>query len=200
MTLRLDEKKVSGLIDKYRGVAIRAGKRAEVIEERAEKFAAGVLATFEVTGMAFSMGFLRGYYGPKAVVWEIPIDAGTALLLHGVAFGLGFTGGRFAQMAATNLHNLANGAMACWAASIGAEYGLKKRPEEPAPVQQNAMPPAIPVSSGATVAALPPAQPPPYPEMAQPQWPSWTQQPSFNSNPMTQEELAAAMNWRAAAT
>ena len=217
---QLEQRKVKVVLGKVRNFAASKARRVEELEELNGRIVQNILASVEIGATAFGMGFLRGYYGEKAAILGLPIDAATGLLLHGVAYGLGFAGGKVARFAASNLHNVANGALATWAAATGAELGLKKRvPVDPAP-QQEPVPPAVPVSSGeVAVGALPqvaspPAQPPqqPFGALPQGQMPPWQNFWGMQANPwgmqggapwgpqpspnaLTQEELAAAAMW-----
>lgn len=228
MSDKLDVKKVDGLWQAARNLATRNDAlNAKLAKVKEEGLALGmsVLATAEVVGAAFTMGFLRGYYGEKASILGVPIDAATGLLLHGVAYGLGFAGGRTAKFVSENFHNLANGALATWAAASGAQLGMKKAsaaqdagsqalPAPPAPPKQLV---AGEASVGAAAPQLPAANPwaawmaqqqgnpwgMPQPQgnqwgMPQPQGNQWGM-PQSQANPMTQEELAAAMAWQQAA-
>jgi hypothetical protein len=222
--------------ERARELAAKAHSRAK---QESLVIAYNVLATVEVVGMAFGMGYLRGYYGEKAAIMGLPVDAATGLLLHGVAYGLGIAGGKVAHFVAFNLHNLANGALATWASATGAQMGLKKRQgvgeDQPLPQpQQLPAPPAPPQpvqggdqgawnawGVGAANPQLPPQQMswnpwgvgaiPQQQEQANPQLPPqqmswnpwgvgvgnpWGAMPQQQANPLTQEELAAAMAWQ----
>lgn len=243
-TEKLTDRSVKELLATARDKLLRSERAREMAAKaysRAKQeglvIAHNVLATVEVVGMAFGMGYLRGYYGEKAAIMGLPVDAATGLLLHGVAYGLGIAGGKTAHFVAFNLHNLANGALATWASATGAQMGLKKRqgpqpqpepqdvPAPPAPPQPvsagdqgawNAwgvgaanpqLPPqqmswnpwgvgAIPQQQEQANPQLPPAQPPwnPWGVGVGNPWGAIPQQQQ--ANPLTQEELAAAMAWQ----
>ncbi len=169
-TDKLTERSVRELLATARDKLLRSERAKELLKTATAKakqeslvIAYNVLATVEVVGMAFGMGYIRGYYGEKAAIMGLPVDAATGLLLHGVAYGLGFAGGKVAGFVAFNLHNLANGALATWASATGAEMGLKKR-QGPQPQPQ---PQEVPA---------PPAPPQPLAagdQMAQMAWNSW---------------------------
>lgn len=231
-TDKLTERSVRDLLATARDKLLRSERAKELLKAASAKakqeslvIAYNVLATVEVVGMAFGMGYIRGYYGEKAAIMGLPVDAATGLLLHGVAYGLGFAGGKVAGFVAFNLHNLANGALATWASATGAEMGLKKRQgPQPMPQPQDVpVPPAPPqavagdqVAFGAApqlpafgaAPQLPPAQMSWNPWGAMPQqqgnpWGAMPQQgnpwgaiPQQQGNPLTQEELAAAMAWQ----
>lgn len=218
---QLEQGKVKVVLGKVRNFAASKARRVEELEELNGRIVQNILASLEIGATAFGMGFLRGYYGEKAAILGLPIDAATGLLLHGVAYGLGFAGGKVARFAAQNIHNVANGALATWAAATGAELGLKKRLPGDAP-QEPVQPPAPPVSSGEVVAGAlpqvvsPPAQPPqPLGALPMPQMPPWQNMWGMQANPwgmqgavpwgpqpspnaLTHEELAAAASWNRA--
>ncbi|HRI71935.1 MAG TPA: hypothetical protein PK156_47205, partial [Polyangium sp.] len=164
---QLEQGKVKVVLGKVRNFAASKARRVEELEELNGRIVQNILASLEIGATAFGMGFLRGYYGEKAAILGLPIDAATGLLLHGVAYGLGFAGGKMARFAAQNIHNVANGALATWAAATGAELGLKKRPPVDSP-QDPIQPPSPPLSAGEVIAgalpqvAAPPAPPQPY--------------------------------------
>lgn len=212
---RLNDKTVGKYLPALRAEMGRVVKNNEFLKEKIAKvkvegmiFAANVLATAEVVGAAFGMGYARGYFGEKAVILGMPIDAATGLLLHGVAYGLGFAGGRTAKFVAANLHNLANGSLATWAASSGAALGIKKLEEVQQNTQQQPVPPAPPKTVTAGDMWAFGAQPQ-FPSTQMPWGPQALPQQTMNfnpwgatpqqGNPMTQEELAAAMAWQQAA-
>jgi hypothetical protein len=211
-TDKLDVKKVNFTLNGLKDELKKALKNNESLRAKAQQIkqeglmlAANVLATAEVVGMAFGMGFLRGYYGEKAAILGLPIDAATGLLLHGIGYGLGFAGGRTARFVAANLHNLANGSLATWASASGAQLGFKKRDEAQATQQSQQLPsPPQAASAGTPESMAFGAQHPP--QLMSPQmWGPWAGQaspwgiPQQQGNPMTQEELAAAMAWQQAA-
>ncbi len=240
-TDKLTERSVRELLATARDKLLRSERAKELLKAAGAKakqeslvIAYNVLATVEVVGMAFGMGYIRGYYGERAAIMGLPVDAATGLLLHGVAYGLGFAGGKVAGFVAFNLHNLANGALATWASATGAEMGIKKRQgvgeDQPLPQpQQLPAPPAppqplsageqfgvnppqmswnpwgMPVSAGdqAAFGAVPQLPPPqmswnPWGAMPQQQQQGnpWGAIPQQQGNPLTQEELAAAMAWQ----
>lgn len=218
---KLDKKTVSQHLLAARSDLVKVVKNNEFLKEKLTRvkqegliFAAHVLATAEIVGAAFGMGFMRGYYGEKAVILGLPIDAAAGLLLHGVAYGLGFAGGRTAKFVAANFHNLANGALATWSAAAGAQLGYKKKStaqEDPA-AQQVPPPPAPPQPAQGgefpAVGANPQLMPPqmtwgPWagmaPGMQANPWGAMPAIPQQQGSPMTQEELAAAMAWQQAA-
>jgi hypothetical protein len=219
---QLEHGKVKVVLGKVRNFAASKARRVEELEELNGRIVQNILATMEIGTTAFGMGFLRGYYGEKAAILGLPIDAATGLLLHGVAYGLGFAGGKVARFAAQNIHNVANGALATWAAATGAELGLKKRPPVDPQSQQEPLPPSVPVSAGEVMAgALPqvvsaqPPQPQPHAALPMAQMPPWQNMWGMQANPwamqanpwgpqpspnaLTHEELAAAASWNRAA-
>lgn len=214
---QLEQRKVKVVLGKVRNFAASKARRVEELEELNGRIVQNILATVEIGATAFGMGFLRGYYGEKAAILGLPIDAATGLLLHGVAYGLGFAGGKVARFAAQNIHNVANGALATWAAATGAELGVKKRPPVDPP-QDPVLPPAPPASAGEVIAgALPQvvsAQPPQlHAALPMAQMPLWQMQanpwgmqgagpwgPQPSANALTHEELAAAASWNRAMT
>lgn len=213
-TDKLDVKKVNLTLNGLKDELKKSLKSNEFLRAKAQQIkqeglvlAANVLATAEVVGAAFGMGFLRGYYGEKAAILGLPIDAAAGLLLHGIGYGLGFAGGRTARFVAANLHNLANGSLATWGAAAGAQLGLKKREATQAEQQpqQLPVPPAPPqaASAGTPESMAFGAHGPPQLMAPQTQWGPWAGQanpwgaiPQQQGSPMTQEELAAAMAWQ----
>lgn len=220
---QLEQRNVKVVIDKVRNFAASKARRVEELEEMNGRIMQNILASLEIGATAFGMGFLRGYYGEKAAILGLPIDAATGLLLHGVAYGLGFAGGKIARFAAQNIHNVANGALATWAAATGAELGLKKRPPvDPQQPQQEPVPPAAPLAAGEAIGALPQVASPPAPPQSHPALPMQQQMPAWQNfwgmqanpwgmqgpapwgaqpspNALTHEELAAAASWNRAA-
>jgi len=89
-----------------------------------------------IPASAFGMSYLRAYYGETTAICGIPIDATVGLLFGGLAALFGFSASKGAQTAATFLRDIANGALASWTASFGADFGAKKRLERPVPTPQ----------------------------------------------------------------
>ena len=129
----LNAQDVDALIEKYRALAETEQRRVDELDERNAHLGDAIRSSLVVPTSAFGMGYLRGYYGEKASIFGIPIDAAVSLLLKGVAALFGFSSNKAAQTAAKVFHDVANGAFASWTTSLGAEFGAKKRMEKPIP-------------------------------------------------------------------
>lgn len=134
MAASLDEKEVDALIEKYRALAAKEQRRADELEESNEHLLDALRSSVLVPASAYGLSYARAYYGERASILGIPIDAAIGILLKGIAALLGFFSDKGAQVAAKVAHDVANGAFASWGAAAGAELGLKKRMEKPVPV------------------------------------------------------------------
>lgn len=134
MAASLDEKEVDALIEKYRALAEKGQQRANELEEQNAHLLDTIVSSLIVPASAYGLSFARAYYGERASILGIPIDAAVGLFLKGLAALLGFFSDKGAQVAAKVAHDVANGAIASWSAAAGAELGLKKRMEKPVPL------------------------------------------------------------------
>lgn len=82
--------------------------------EQARAAVGNVVQSMEVGSTSFALGFINGRYG--GVEWfGVPLE----LIVAGGAHGLAFMGAPQAD----DLHNMGDGALACWAATLGAGLG-----------------------------------------------------------------------------
>ena len=100
--------------------AERAAARVRSMREKTEEVVGEVVATTEVAGAAFGLGWVRGRYGEVAVM-GVPLDITLAAVLHGAAFA--GAGGKYAE----HMHNVGNGAIAVYTATLGAKIGAEMR-------------------------------------------------------------------------
>jgi len=104
-----------GAIDKYREMAERAMNRARGIAEKADSAVGTVVQTAEVGITAFGFGWAKGRYGSVELM-GVPADLLSGLVLHGLGF---VSGGKYHE----HLHNLADGAIASYATTLGFQIG-----------------------------------------------------------------------------
>jgi hypothetical protein len=134
MAAALNEKEVAESIAKNRALAEKWQRRADELGEQNAQLVGTICSSVVVPASAFGLSYARAYYGERASILGIPIDAAVGMLLKGFAALLGFFSDKGAQVAAKLAHDVANGALASWSAAEGAELGLKKRMEKPVPV------------------------------------------------------------------
>jgi hypothetical protein len=101
------------------------------LEKRNAHFVDEISSSLTIPASAFGLSYVRAYYGETSSICGIPIDAAIGLLLKGFAALLGLSSNKGARTAAKVAHDVANGAIASWAAATGAELGMKKRMEKP---------------------------------------------------------------------
>jgi len=131
----LERKQIDELLAKYRASAEREQRHVDEFEERNAHLGDAIRSSLVVPTSSFATSYVRAYYGDEASsVCGIPIDAAAGLLLKGFAALFGVSSSKGAQTAAAFLHDIANGALASWTASLGAEFGAMKRMEKPLPV------------------------------------------------------------------
>lgn len=180
-----ETKTIEQMIDedlaKYRARAERDQERIDELEARNTHFADELRSSLVVPSAAFAMGYVRGYYGEKATIFGMSIDAGVSLFFHGIAAFLGCVANKGAQTVAKLFHGVANGALACWTAATGAELGLKKRMETPVPA------PAPQPVMGAQETPQRAPRPMTHEELAAIK----ADMPHGATSPLTHEELAA---------
>lgn len=86
--------------------------------ERTEEGVQTIVQTVEIGGTAFTLGAINGRYG--GLEWAgVPLE----LWLGGGAHALAFFGGPMPS----DLHNLGDGAIACFATTLGAGFGADMR-------------------------------------------------------------------------
>ncbi len=186
--------KVEELVTKAKNAAAKAKEQAAAVAETASAAAAVVVSNVEVGGIAFAFGYMRGRYGDVRFA-GIPIDVGAGGLLSLASLGLILSGNTTAMMISPHVNALGAGALACGAAAFGAAIGAEHAAKKKNAGQPN-------VSGWNVVAGGPPAgQYPGYPGGPPPPVDTrWTPlPPAAAPRPLTQEELAAAAQWRAAA-
>ncbi len=132
MASSLEKKQIDELLAKQHAIAVRAQRRVDELERQNAHFLGQISSSLTVPTSAFGLSYARAYYGERASVFGMPIDAAVGLLLHGLAACFGISLDKGSQTAAKFLHDIANGALASWTASLGAELGAKKRLERPA--------------------------------------------------------------------
>lgn len=99
-------------------------KRVASIREQSEQTIERIVTTAEVGGAAFAMGVLQGKTG-GVEVFGVPLELGVGLGLN--AFAL--LGG--AGKAASHLHNVGNGCLAAYAATLGRGVGTSWASKNP---------------------------------------------------------------------
>ena len=131
--MALHVEQVEALLEKNRARAARDQKRADDLEARNADTLQEVCTSLIVPTSAFSLSYARAYFGERAAIAGIPIDAcvGFVMKIVGACFGLSASKG--GQRVGKFFHDIANGAFASWTSGLGAEYGAKKRLETPMP-------------------------------------------------------------------
>ncbi|MDX2088357.1 MAG: hypothetical protein SFX73_10930 [Kofleriaceae bacterium] len=99
-----------------------AKARAASLRESGEKAVERVVRTGEVVGTAGMFGVLNGRTGGVQLL-GVPLDLASGVALH--AFGLLGGAGRHSD----HVHNMADGALASFAVSLGTEVGARMRRE-----------------------------------------------------------------------
>lgn len=90
-----------------------AQSRIKRVKDQADEVVDTFVAAVETTGVSFAMGLIGGRYN-GAEVMGVPLD-----LLGGLgAHVLGFLG-----IGGSHLHNMGNGSLACYSATLGAGVG-----------------------------------------------------------------------------
>ena len=118
---------VAGVEKKYQAAKERLHAAAEPMKWVAMR----LVATVEVTAMAFGFGWMRAYYGEKSFL-GLPVDAWTGIGLNvlGGAIALSSKSGKkgvAGRLIGENACNLGNGALACWSATAGAGLGAEAK-------------------------------------------------------------------------
>lgn len=188
MAMQASWGKVEEILQKAKNAAVKAKEQAAAVAETASAAAAVVVSNVEVGGMAFAFGYMRGRYGDVRVM-GIPVDVGAGTLLSLASLGLILSGNQTAMMISPHVNALGAGALACGAAAFGAAIGAEHAAKKKSGSQPN-------VSGWNVVAGGPPAGGPPPPVDT-----TWAALPAPNMapRPITQDELGAAAQWRAAA-
>lgn len=131
--MALHVEQVEALLEKNRARAARDQKRADDLEARNADTLQEVCTSLIVPTSAFSLSYARAYFGERAAIAGIPIDAGIGLILKGIAALFGLSVSKGGQRVGKFFHDIANGALASWTSGLGAEFGAKKRLETPMP-------------------------------------------------------------------
>jgi len=115
------------LTKKTKEDVVSALKRAQgalaKARERTEEAVGTVVQTMEVGSTAFALGFVNGRYGGIELM-GVPLE----LVVAGGAHALGFLGVPQAE----DLHNMGDGALAAFAATLGAGIGTDVAARTPA--------------------------------------------------------------------
>ncbi len=134
MASSLEKKQIDELFAKQQAIAVRAQRRVDELERQNVHFLEQITSSIAAPASAFGLAYARAYFGDEASsIGGVPIDAVVGLGLHALAACVGLSSDKDSQSAATILHSFANGALASWSASLGAELGAQKRLERPAP-------------------------------------------------------------------
>ncbi|MDI3285160.1 hypothetical protein [Polyangium sp. 15x6] len=138
-----------------------------------------VLAALEIAGVAYTFGFIRGYYGEKKLL-KVPVELWATVAFHGVGLYLDFKAsptkeGDFDRILARQLHNLGNGAAAAYAHTLGASMGAEMRQEKSQSQSQQLV--SQPVAAGM------------LPSVGGPALPAGRAHEPYINEPVTQAEL-----------
>lgn len=92
---------------------------ARKVREKGESIVGQGIRSVEIGGSAFLFGYLQGRYGSEGgvTIAKVPIELATAIVGHGAGF-LGIAGKH-----SYHLHNVADGALATYAATLGRGIG-----------------------------------------------------------------------------
>ncbi len=130
--MALDVHQIEALIDKNRALVARERERVNELKAQNEDTLQEICTSLTVPASAFGMSYVRAYYGEKASIAGIAIDAGVGLILKVVAACFGLSTSKGGQRVGKFFQDIANGALASWTAALGAELGAKRRIETPA--------------------------------------------------------------------
>ncbi len=158
--MALGVEQIEALLEKNRALVARERERVNELKTQNADTLQEICSSLVVPTSAFGISYVRAYFGERASIAGIPIDAGIGLILKVVAACFGFSVNKGAQRVGQFFHDIANGALASWTAALGAEFGAKKRLEKPV------------------------SAPPPQPVMGA------LATPNRATQPMTHEELA----------
>lgn len=92
-----------------------AKTRLNNVQKSAQKMVGSVVQTTEVAGTAFGFGVINGRWGSPEIL-GMPVD---------LAFGVGMHALAFLDVAEEHAHNIGDGALASYTASLGAGIGRK---------------------------------------------------------------------------
>lgn len=94
---------------------VGAKTRLANVQKTAQKMVGSVVQTTEVAGTAFGFGVINGRWGSPEIL-GMPVD---------LAFGVGMHVLAFLDIADEHTHNIGDGALASYTASLGAGIGRK---------------------------------------------------------------------------
>lgn len=115
--MQLSLAKVQDLKARYDGMQ----KRIQNVKKEAQEKVMVVVQTAEVSTAAFAFGLVNGRYNRPEVV-GVPCDALAGMLFHAAGFLVDTEAG-------SHMHNLGDGALASYVASLGTGVGAKMRLE-----------------------------------------------------------------------
>ncbi len=92
-----------------------AKSRLANVQKSAQKIVGTVVQTTEVTGTAFGFGIINGRWGSPEIL-GMPVDLAVGAGMHLLAF---------LDIAEEHAHNIGDGALASYTASLGAGIGRK---------------------------------------------------------------------------
>lgn len=92
-----------------------AKTRLATVQKKAQGIVGAVVQTTEVTGTAFGFGVINGRWGSPEVL-GMPVDLLFGAAMHTLAF---------LDVAEEHAHNIGDGALASYTASLGAGIGRK---------------------------------------------------------------------------
>ncbi len=125
----LDVEQIEALIEKNRALVARERERINELKTQNADTLQEICTSMVVPASAFGMSYARAYFGERASIAGIAIDAGVGLILKLVAGCFGLSVSKGGQRVGKFFHDVANGALASWTAALGAEHGAKKRLE-----------------------------------------------------------------------
>lgn len=132
-----DVEQIDALLEKNRALVARERERLNELKAQNEDTLQEICTSLIVPASAFGMSYARECLGEKASIAGIRIDAGIGLIMKLVAACFGLSASKGGHRVGKFFHDIANGAFASWTAALGAEYGAKKRLEEPVPALQS---------------------------------------------------------------
>ena len=109
--MQISMKALEGIEKKF----MNAKTRLANVQKNAQAMVGTVVQTTEVAGTAFGFGVINGRWGSPEIV-GMPVD---------LAFGVGLHALAFLGVAEDHAHNIGDGALASYTASLGAGIGRK---------------------------------------------------------------------------
>lgn len=110
-----------GKLNEIKNRYVSMQKRVQAIKEDAQEKIMTVVQTVEIGTASFGFGVINGRWNRPEMV-GIPVDALVGIGLHAVGFVIDDAPGK-------HMHNLGDGAVACYAAGLGTGIGAKMRAE-----------------------------------------------------------------------